>query len=81
MSAFFRNMVILGILALILAVVALLRQPEPSGTGITTMSPPSPGRAVGKSALSHGWPGPVSSPAPKKPGDALPSPYATWCVQ
>ena len=74
MPTFFRTMVILGILALILAVVALLRQPTPSGSDITPMSPPSPERAVGTSALSHGRPGPTSSPAPKNPGETLPTP-------
>jgi hypothetical protein len=74
MPTFFRTMVILGILALILAVVALLRQPTPSGSGITPMSPSSPERAVGTSALSHGGPGPTSSPAPKNPGEPLPAP-------
>ncbi|MET0515592.1 MAG: hypothetical protein ABW047_09745 [Nitrospiraceae bacterium] len=74
MPMFSRVMVILGILALILAVVLLLRQPTPSGSGITTMPPPSLGRTVGKSALSHGGPGPTSSPAPKNPGERLPVP-------
>ena len=44
MPTFFRTMVILGILALILAVVALLRQPTPSGSGIAPMPPPYPER-------------------------------------
>jgi hypothetical protein len=62
MPAFVRGMVVLGLLALIAAMVVMWRSED---TGLTPqpMSPIGSGRPVGTSTLSHGGPAPVANQA------------------
>ena len=58
-STFVRGMLMLGLLALLAAVVIVWRSEEPAGLPPPPTSSIGSGKPVGKSALSHG--GPVST--------------------
>ena len=63
MPAFVRGMVVLGLLALIAAMVLVWRSEDPVGVTSQPASPIGSGKPVGTSTLSHGGPAPIADQA------------------
>lgn len=59
---FLRGMLILGLLALIAALVMVWRADHSIDMGPQTTTSTSPGKPVGTSTLSHGGPSPTANP-------------------
>lgn len=70
MPTFVRGMVLLGLLALIAALVIMGRSEDPADLTPQSTSPISPGKPVGTSTLSHGGPAPIANQADSRDSDS-----------